>query len=99
MLEAWLVFSTFKKPSPPSSLSPMHKLTWAVQTAAWYVWLKFEKITATRCAALIISLVYWLAVHSSLVSRGFFKSTQDVLTLAVPGLLQLSSMRLATLEN
>ena len=43
----------------------------------------------TRCTALQISLAYWLAVHPFLVSRGLFTSTQAILIVAVPGLLQL----------
>ena len=46
LLEGWLVVSTYRKPSPPPSFTTLHKLNWALQTTAWYVWFsKIEKIT------------------------------------------------------
>ena len=90
LLEGLLVVSTYRKPSPPASLTPMHKLTWAVQTTAWCVCKKKKEqvaisVTIIRCVALQISLAYWLAVHPFLVSRGLLTSAEAILLVAVPG--------------
>ena len=91
LLEGLLVVSTYRKSSPPASLTPMHKLTWAVQTTAWCVYKKKKKklfaisVTIIRCVALQISLAYWLAVHPFLVSRGLLTSAEAILLVAVPG--------------
>ena len=90
LLEGLLVVSTYRKPSPPASLTPMHKLTWAVQTTAWYVYTKKKEqvaisVTIIRCVALQISLAYWLAVHPFLVSQGLLTSSEAILLVAVPG--------------
>ena len=90
LLEGLLVVSTYRKSSPPASLTPMHKLTWAVQTTAWCVYTKKKEqvaisVTIIRCVALQISLAYWLAVHPFLVSRGLLTSAEAILLVAVPG--------------